>query len=81
MGKPGEESRPEPADESGAGPADRADGRDESADPIRQKFRQALARKQGRQHASARGAEHDGSDKSHGAASPTQGKPFRRKAI
>ncbi|MGH3446140.1 MAG: DUF5302 domain-containing protein [Nocardioidaceae bacterium] len=50
-------------------------------DQTRQKFREALARKQRKHHASADSAEHDGSDKSHGAPTPTQSKPFRRKAI
>lgn len=58
----------------------------ESADPAeetRRKFREALDRKHQRQHAhaTAEAAEHDGSDKAHGAQAPTKSPQFRRKAI
>ncbi len=49
------------------------------ADDVRRKFREALERKQQKHHASAASAEHDGSEKSHGAAVPTKGPGFRRK--
>lgn len=49
------------------------------ADDVRRKFREALERKNQRHHASADSADHDGSEKSHGAAVPTQGRTFRRK--
>ncbi|HEX2177122.1 MAG TPA: DUF5302 domain-containing protein [Nocardioidaceae bacterium] len=48
-------------------------------DDVRRKFREALERKQQRHHASAAAAEHDGSEKSHGAPTPTKGPGFRRK--
>jgi uncharacterized protein DUF5302 len=50
-------------------------------DETRRKFREALDRKQHQQHASAEGAERDGSEKSHGAKGPTKGRTFRRKSI
>lgn len=50
-----------------------------ATDDVRQKFREALERKQERHHASAESAEHDGSNKSHGAVTPTKGPGFRRK--
>lgn len=52
-----------------------------AADATRRKFREALDRKQQRQHATAEGAEHDGSEKSHGATGPTKGRAFRRKSV
>jgi hypothetical protein len=48
-------------------------------DDVRRKFREALERKHRQHHASAASAEHDGSEKSHGAAVPTRGPGFRRK--
>jgi hypothetical protein len=48
-------------------------------DDVRAKFRAALERKNRQRHASAESAEHDGSNKSHGAATPTKGRGFRRK--
>ena len=51
----------------------------EGADDVRRKFREALERKHERHHASAESAEHDGSKKSHGTATPTKGPGFRRK--
>jgi Family of unknown function (DUF5302) len=48
-------------------------------DDVRRKFREALDRKHEQQHASAASAEHDGSHKSHGTATPTKGPGFRRK--
>jgi hypothetical protein len=56
-----------------------ADRGSQDSDDVRRKFREALDRKQERQHASAKAAERDGSHKSHGTANPTQGRPFRRK--
>jgi hypothetical protein len=48
---------------------------------MKAKFREALEKKKGKQHATAEGAEHDGSEKSHGANGPTQSPEFRRKSI
>jgi hypothetical protein len=50
-------------------------------DETRRRFREALDRKQHQQHLTAAGAGQDGSQKSHGAAGPTKGRNFRRKAI
>lgn len=50
-------------------------------DETRRRFREALERKQQRQHATAEAAERDGSEKSHGARGPTKGRAFRRKSI
>lgn len=49
-------------------------------DDTRRKFREALERKQQRQHATADAAARDGSEKSHGAQGPTKGRTFRRKS-
>ena len=46
---------------------------------VRRKFREALERKHEQQHASAKSAEHDGSNKSPGTNVPTKGPGFRRK--
>lgn len=52
------------------------------ADEVKRKFKEALDRKKHQQqHASVEAAEHDGSDKSHGATEPTVGRTFRRKSI
>jgi hypothetical protein len=51
----------------------------QDSDDVRRKFREALDRKAARNHASAQGAGHDGSHKSHGTPNPTQGRQFRRK--
>lgn len=48
---------------------------------IRAKMREALDKKKDRQHASAESAEHDGSDKSHGADGPIEVREFRRKSV
>lgn len=48
---------------------------------MKAKFREALEKKNGKQHATAEGAEHDGSEKSHGATGPTQSPEFRRKSV
>ena len=48
---------------------------------MKAKFREALEKKKGKHHATAEGAEHDGSEKSHGAAGPTMAPEFRRKSI
>ena len=52
---------------------------DAKDDDVRRKFREALERKHEQRHASAKSAEHDGSNKSHGTAGPTKGPGFRRK--
>jgi hypothetical protein len=52
---------------------------DDEDDDVRRKFREALERKQDQRHASAKSAEHDGSNKSHGTSAPTKGRGFRRK--
>ena len=49
-------------------------------DDIKAKFREALNKKQEHHHASAEGAEHDGSEKSHGATGRTETPMFRRKS-
>jgi Family of unknown function (DUF5302) len=54
------------------------DGKD-GTDDVRRKFREALERKNQRTHATAESARQDGSDKSHGAATPTKGPNYRRK--
>ena len=54
------------------------DGKD-GADDVRRKFREALERKNQRTHATAESARHDGSEKSHGTATPTKGPGYRRK--
>lgn len=48
---------------------------------IKAKMREALAKKQEKHHPSDEGAEHDGSDKSHGADKPIEQAEFRRKSI
>ncbi len=48
---------------------------------MKAKFREALEKKKGKHHATAEGAERDGSEKSHGANGPTQSPEFRRKSI
>jgi hypothetical protein len=57
-----------------------SEGTEDKTD-MKAKFREALEKKKGKQHATAEGAEHDGSDKSHGANGPTQSPEFRRKSI
>ena len=57
-----------------------SEGTDNKSD-MKAKFREALEKKKGKQHATAEGAEHDGSEKSHGANGPTQAPEFRRKSI
>jgi hypothetical protein len=57
-----------------------SEGSEDKTD-MKAKFREALEKKKGKQHATAEGAEHDGSDKSHGANGPTQSPEFRRKSI
>lgn len=48
---------------------------------MKAKFREALEKKAGKHHATAEGADHDGSEKSHGATGPTQSPEFRRKSV
>jgi len=55
-------------------------GNDPKSD-MKAKFREALEKKKGHHHATAEGAEHDGSEKSHGATGPTQSPEFRRKSV
>ncbi|AXT85677.1 hypothetical protein C6I20_11070 [Aeromicrobium sp. A1-2] len=57
-----------------------SEGNDQKTD-MKAKFREALAKKKNQHHATAEGAEHDGSEKSHGANGPTQSPEFRRKSI
>jgi hypothetical protein len=52
-----------------------------SDDDMKAKFREALQKKQKQSHATAEGAEHDTSEKSHGADKPIEVKEFRRKSI
>jgi hypothetical protein len=54
---------------------------DAKNDDLRAKFKQALDQKHKQQHATAAPAEHDGSEKGHGASGPTKERAFRRKAI
>lgn len=54
-------------------------GNDSKAD-MKAKFREALEKKNHRHHATAEGADHDGSEKSHGANGPTGPREFRRKS-
>lgn len=51
------------------------------ASDMKARFREALDKKNASKHASAEGAEHDGSEKSHGATGPTMAPEFRRKSI
>lgn len=53
---------------------------DEAQEDIKAKFRAALDKKHEHKHATADGAEHDGSEKSHGATEPTQTPRFQRKS-
>ena len=48
---------------------------------LKAKMRKALDDKSARHHPSDGGAEHDGSDKSHGADKPIEQPEFRRKSI
>ena len=57
-----------------------SEGTDNKSD-MKAKCREALEKKNGKHHATAEGAEHDGSEKSHGANGPTQSPEFRRKSI
>jgi len=56
------------------------EGTDPKAD-MKAKFREALEKKNRKSHPTAEGAEHDGSEKSHGANGPTQSPEFRRKSV
>lgn len=56
------------------------EGNDDKVD-MKAKFREALDKKKDRHHATAEGAEHDGSEKSHGADKPIEAPEFRRKSI
>ena len=57
-----------------------SEGTEDKTD-MKAKFREALEKKKDKHHATAEGAEHDGSEKSHGANGPTQAPEFRRKSI
>jgi hypothetical protein len=48
---------------------------------MKAKFRAALDKKNKHHHATAEGAEHDGSEKSHGSDKPIEVKEFRRKSV
>ena len=48
---------------------------------MKAKFREALDKKKTKHHATAEGADHDGSEKSHGADKPIEVKEFRRKSV
>ena len=61
------------ADNAGAGNDPKAD--------MKAKFREALDKKKNQSHATAEGAEHDDSEKSHGATGPTTSPEFRRKSV
>lgn len=50
-------------------------------DDMKAKFREALEKKHQHKHATAEGAEHDTSEKSHGADKPIEVKEFRRKSV
>lgn len=52
-----------------------------SDDDMKAKFREALQKKEKQHHATAEGAEHDTSEKSHGSDKPIEVKEFRRKSI
>ena len=54
---------------------------DSKPQDLKAKFREALEKKQQRHHATAEGAEHDTSEKSHGADKPIEVKEFRRKSV
>ncbi|WP_313410211.1 DUF5302 domain-containing protein [Aeromicrobium sp.] len=50
------------------------------AEDLKAKMREALDKKAHKHHATAQGADHDGSEKSHGASKPIEQPEFRRKA-
>jgi hypothetical protein len=56
------------------------EGNDQKND-MKAKFREALDKKKSKTHATAEGADHDGSEKSHGATGPTTSPEFRRKSV
>ncbi len=65
-----------------AAPARKAPAKQEGGvSDMKARFREALEKKNASKHASAEGAEHDGSEKSHGATGPTMAPEFRRKSI
>ena len=65
-----------------AAPARKAAAKQEGGESdLKANFREALEKKNANKHASAEGAEHDGSEKSHGATGPTMAPEFRRKSI
>lgn len=47
---------------------------------VKAKFREALDKKKERHHPTAEGADHDGSEKSHGAAKPIEQPELHRKS-
>lgn len=67
------------AEHAKKGPA--ANGPTKGESDMKAMFREALEKKNSNKHASAEGAEHDGSEKSHGATGPTMAPEFRRKSI
>lgn len=50
-------------------------------DDVKSKMREALDKKQQRHHPTAKGAEHDTSEKSHGSDKPIEAPEFRRKSV
>jgi hypothetical protein len=54
---------------------------DSAPEDLKAKMREALAKKSQRHHPSPESAEHDGSEKSHGAAKPIEQPEFRRKSV
>lgn len=56
-----------------------SDGGGPSED-VKAKFREALEKKKRRDHPTAPGASHDGSEKSHGATGATGAQRFQRKS-
>ncbi|MGA8851283.1 MAG: DUF5302 domain-containing protein [Aeromicrobium sp.] len=54
---------------------------DSSNEALKAKMREALEKKNKKHHPSPESAEHDGSEKSHGADKPIAQPEFRRKSI
>ncbi len=54
---------------------------DSANDDLKAKMREALEKKNKKHHPSPESAEHDGSEKSHGADKPIAQPEFRRKSI
>lgn len=54
---------------------------DSANDDLKAKMREALDKKKSKHHATAEGADHDGSEKSHGSDKPIAQPEFRRKSV